>query len=94
MLKIYIARHGQNEDNANGILNGHRDFPLTEIGKQQARELAKGIKSSELEFDAVYSSPLIRAYETASIVADDLNLQKPEIIQGLIERDFLGPREA
>ncbi len=32
MLKIYLARHGQNEDNANGILNGHRDLPLTDIG--------------------------------------------------------------
>ena len=34
MLKIYIARHGQNEDNANGILNGHRDLPLTDIGRK------------------------------------------------------------
>lgn len=44
MLKIYIARHGQNEDNANGILNGHRDLPLTSLGERQAYELADGIK--------------------------------------------------
>lgn len=31
MLKIYITQHGQNEDNANGILNGHRDLPLRDV---------------------------------------------------------------
>lgn len=42
--EIFIARHGQNEDNVNGILNGHRDLPLTELGRQQARELGEGIR--------------------------------------------------
>ena len=31
-MKIYIVRHGQDQDNANGLLNGHRDTTLTEIG--------------------------------------------------------------
>lgn len=88
MLKIYIARHGQNEDNANGILNGHRDLPLTELGRAQARELAVGIKEKGLTFDAVLSSPLCRAYETSEIVTEALRLPKPEILPELIERDF------
>ena len=88
MLKIYIARHGQNEDNANGILNGHRDLPLTEIGRQQARQLAEGIKEAGLKFDAVYSSPLSRAYDTAAAVAETLGLAKPEVLQSRVERDF------
>jgi broad specificity phosphatase PhoE len=37
MLKLYLARHGQNLDNANGILNGHRDEPLTKKGMEKAR---------------------------------------------------------
>ncbi|MBP7769257.1 histidine phosphatase family protein, partial [Candidatus Saccharibacteria bacterium] len=41
-MSIYIARHGQNKDNAEGILNGHRDRPLTELGRRQAMELALG----------------------------------------------------
>ena len=55
MTTIYIARHGQNEDNVRGILNGHRDLPLTDLGRQQARQLARHIKDRELVFDAVYA---------------------------------------
>lgn len=88
MLKIFISRHGQNEDNARGILNGHRDLPLTELGRQQARDLADGIAELGLTFDAVYSSPLSRAFETAQVVASKLNMPEPTILDDLIERDF------
>ena len=88
MLKIYIARHGQNEDNANGILNGHRDLPLTETGRRQAHLLANGIKEAGLTFDAIYASPLSRAYDTAAEVAEILGLSKPQVMQSIIERDF------
>lgn len=67
MTTIYIARHGQNEDNVRGILNGHRNLPLTDLGRQQARQLARHIKDRELVFDAVYASPLGRAFETAAV---------------------------
>ena len=88
MTTIYIARHGQNEDNVRGILNGHRDLPLTDLGRQQARRLARHIKDRELVFDAVYASPLGRAFETAAIVAAELELAEPIIHDDLIERDF------
>lgn len=88
MLKIYLARHGQNEDNLQGILNGHRDAPLTELGYHQAKQLAVYIKDSGLNFDKIYSSPLIRAYETAKEVSSALSLSDPEILPQLIERDF------
>lgn len=88
MLKIYIARHGQNEDNANGILNGHRDMPLTSIGERQAHELADGIKVVGLTFDTVYTSPLLRASRTAEVVCKTLGLSKPTVLDSLIERDF------
>lgn len=65
MLKIYLVRHGQNKDNAEGILNGHRDEPLTEIGVAQAYEIADKVKSTGIVFDRVYASPLQRAYKTA-----------------------------
>lgn len=87
-LEIFIARHGQNEDNANGILNGHRDLPLTDLGREQAKELAEAIKSTSLIFDAVYSSPLSRAFETATIVSDITGAPKPVTYDQLIERDF------
>lgn len=88
MLKIYLARHGQNEDNANGILNGHRDLPLTDIGVSQATEVANKIKDAGLVFDVVLSSPLSRALKTAEIISTVNEFSKPEVLPELIERDF------
>lgn len=88
MLKIYIARHGQNEDNANGILNGHRDLPLTSLGIKQAHELANGIKVAGLTFGTVYTSPLSRASKTAEVVCERLGLNTPVVLDLIIERDF------
>ena len=86
---IYIARHGQNEDNANGLLNGHRDLPLTELGRDQARQLGEGALQLGLGFAAIYSSPLGRAYETAQIVSDTMGLHEtPTVLDEIIERDF------
>ncbi|HVV66579.1 MAG TPA: histidine phosphatase family protein [Candidatus Saccharimonadales bacterium] len=88
-VDIFIARHGQDEDNAAGILNGQRDKPLTELGRQQARALAESIVDAGLQFEAIYTSPLKRAAETAEIVGEIIGLKtKPIIIAELIERDF------
>jgi len=88
MLNIYLARHGQDKDNANGVLNGRRDKPLTKLGIKQAEETAAKIKELEIEFNAIYSSPLQRAYQTAKIIADSLDQSRPKKIKELIERDF------
>lgn len=87
--RIFIARHGQNEDNVNGILNGHRDLPLTNIGRQQARDLGTGIQDAGIRIDHVLTSPLIRAVETARIASSVLGLTtEPTILDDLIERNF------
>ena len=64
---IYIIRHGQTELNSRKVLQGRSDHPLNERGIAQAEEAAEKLKS--VSFDAVYSSPLIRAIQTARIVA-------------------------
>ena len=88
MLRIYLARHGQDEDNANGLLNGRRDMPLTEIGVKQAEDLAVAIGRFGLKFTAIYSSPLARAMKTAQIVAEATGNPAPVVMPDLIERDF------
>lgn len=88
MLKIYLARHGQNEDNANGVLNGRRDLPLTDIGEAQAGEVARKIQNAGLRFDAILSSPLGRALKTAQIIATVNGFSQPEVVSELVERDF------
>lgn len=88
MLRIYVTRHGQDQDNANGILNGRRDEPLTDRGIEQAQKTAENIKALSLTFDAIYTSPLVRAKRTAEIIAETIGGPAPESRSDLIERDF------
>lgn len=61
-MKIYIVRHGQTDYNLNNILQGQKDVPLNQNGKNQAIETAK--KLSDINFDFIYASPLKRTMET------------------------------
>ena len=88
MLKIYITRHGQDQDNVRGILNGHRDEPLTEKGIGQAHETANKIKESGIIFNKIFSSPLKRTFETAKIISKTTDSPSPQKEDLLIERDF------
>jgi len=85
MADIYLVRHGQNEDNSEGILNGHRDRPLTDLGRRQAVEVAQKLRDNGIQ--VVYSSPLVRAHETATIIAEQVGLTV-QVEPNLIERDF------
>lgn len=87
-MNIYVVRHGQNEDNAEGLLNGLRDRPLTAIGVAQANEAAENIAATGIVFDEVYTSPLVRAKKTAEIIVARLGLPAPKVLDDLIERDF------
>ena len=64
---ILLARHGETDWNRDGVFQGHADPPLNEAGREQARELARRLRA--VHIDAVYSSDLRRAYQTAEIVA-------------------------
>lgn len=88
MLKIYLARHGRDEDNRDGILNGHRDKPLTELGRSQALAVATKAKDVGLRFDFVYTTPLLRGRETVDIICELTDSPRPAVEDLLIERDF------
>ena len=72
MTTLYLIRHGQSEANLARIFTGSGNFPLTELGRAQARAAAEFLKDKNI--DAVYASPLIRAYETGKATADAVNV--------------------
>jgi uncharacterized phosphatase len=85
-----LVRHGQTDWNAQRRLQGSTDIPLNGVGRGQARD-AVAVLSSD-EWDAVVSSPLSRAAETAALIAAGLGLSVDRHIPELTERRF-GPAE-
>lgn len=83
MTKIFLLRHGETEWNIEKVFRGRAEVPLTENGKMQAKFAAEHLKGKGIK--AIYTSPLIRAKETADIVAEVLNLKciSDERITGL-----------
>ena len=66
---LYLVRHGETEWNRSGRWQGHADIALTEDGRQQARALAARLRAERARVDQIYTSDLMRAYETAEIIA-------------------------
>lgn len=91
-MDVYILRHGIAVER--GTVGYERDFdrPLTPDGEQKVRRISKAIRYLDLRFDAILSSPFVRARETAEVVAATLSLRNKVQI-----RDSLGadaqPRE-
>jgi 2,3-bisphosphoglycerate-dependent phosphoglycerate mutase len=79
-----LARHGETDWNSERRWQGHADQPLNAVGRAQARELAETL--ADRAIDVVYASDLVRAHETAVIVADRLGLPV-EVDAGLREVD-------
>jgi broad specificity phosphatase PhoE len=73
MPTLLLVRHGETDWNADGRLQGQTDRPLSDFGRRQARQLADQLVDEQLE--AIYSSDLSRAHETAEIVGARLGLE-------------------
>ena len=57
-MKVVLIRHGESVANFENYWTGWLDVPLTEKGKQQAKEAGKKIHKADIEFDAVFTSVL------------------------------------
>jgi broad specificity phosphatase PhoE len=84
--RLLLVRHGQDADNSHSIINGRRDAPLTDLGRSQAATIADDLQSENIS--CIYSSPLQRAHQTASIIAGRLGIEDLHIHPDLIERDY------
>jgi broad specificity phosphatase PhoE len=72
MIRVYLVRHGETDWNRDGICMGQQDIPLNDLGRRQAELTAERLAQTELA--AIYSSDLLRALETAQIIAQPHHL--------------------
>ncbi|MBI1854496.1 MAG: histidine phosphatase family protein [Chloroflexi bacterium] len=73
-----FLRHGESVGNAEERFQGQSDYPLTEAGRAQAQALAERWLKEQMTFDLAVTSPLVRAKETAQIIAEMLNIPLEE----------------
>jgi len=85
-MNICIIRHGETDWNVIGKLQGREDIPLNCNGKLQAEHCGLSFKNGN--WRAIFTSPLLRARQTADIIADILNITEVYEDADLIERDY------
>jgi len=87
-MRVFLIRHGESIGNAQRIHQGQKkDFSLSELGKTQAELLKKRFQN--IKIDAIYSSDLNRAKETAKIIRSEHHSKHDIILdKRLRERDF------
>ena len=90
MTTLYLVRHGETYDNVDHIMQGQRQGELTDIGISQIEELATSL--SGVHFDAIVSSDLKRAFDSAQILARHfvLPVQKNQLLRERDWGDFTG----
>jgi probable phosphoglycerate mutase len=85
-MTLAFIRHGQTNWNFELRLQGSTDIPLNDTGRQQARDAVSTLDG--VNWDAIVSSPLSRARETASIIADGLGIELGPAYEELVERSY------
>ena len=81
-MKLYVVRHGQTLANIEKIVSGDKETPLTIEGIKEAEALREVFK--DIKFDVVFSSPLLRAIDTARIISG----KTVRIDERITERDY------
>ena len=82
--QLLLARHGETADNAAHLILGHRDPPLSDVGRRQAARLAGA--AHEAGIISLWTSPLQRARQTAAVVGELIGVP-PTVLEGLVESD-------
>ena len=87
-IRLVLVRHGLSSFNAKGLIQGRTDDSLlTDKGYEQAKKAGKAL--SKIDFDKIYSSPLVRAAETAKTIKKSLNTEQKIVFDdNLLEVDL------
>jgi len=75
-MELFLLRHGLAAERGTPGFANDADRPLTPQGRRQLRKIAAAMRQMELSFDAILSSPFLRARQTAEIVGKELKLKK------------------
>jgi phosphohistidine phosphatase len=78
-MRLYFLRHAEALDDPDDAIR-----PLSSHGKEQSREIGRFLKNAGVEFDAAYTSPLVRAVQTAEIVLDACGAARLEKADALL----------
>jgi broad specificity phosphatase PhoE len=84
IIRVYIVRHGETEENKQKIIQGHLDTPLNSEGERQADLVAHALK--DVPFDVCYSSDLRRAVDTAKRILVNHSRAELQIEEAVRER--------
>jgi broad specificity phosphatase PhoE len=85
MALFYFLRHGETAWNTEGRMCGSTDVPLSDVGRRQAQVLA--VRMKPILVDALYSSPLQRALETARLIGEAVG-REPVVDHRLAELNY------
>jgi uncharacterized phosphatase len=84
--RLVMVRHGETDWNQERRLQGRTDNPLNGVGRAQGRKAGQQLAADH--WNVVVSSPLLRAVQTANLIAEEVGLQSVGTIPELIERDY------
>jgi probable phosphoglycerate mutase len=89
MKHLYFVRHGESVANVQRTFAGQIDTPLTEKGREQAKAAGEAAKGQH--FDLIVASPLIRAHETAEIIAREIGYPVENIVvNDIFKEHYIG----
>ena len=80
MVHVLFFRHGPAEDRDPLQWPDDDDRPLTRAGRSETRRAARGLAATDPDVDVVISSPALRAHQTAEILREELDLNRPLVL--------------
>lgn len=88
--RLVLVRHGQSEWNLKNLFTGWRDVDLTEQGVEEAKRAGQALKAEGLQFEASFTSKLVRARRTSQMMLAELGQRSLETVEdeALNERDY------
>lgn len=83
-MNVYLMRHGLAVERGTPGYDSDRERPLTSKGERKVRRVAEAFVKMEVSFDVIFSSPLVRAQQTADVLSDEMKAkQKVQLTEHL-----------